>query len=140
MIWSSLLAHELQGIAAEPLPAKVDHLNRWYSSTPQNTSGKFTLRFHSRSRCRKVFHRSSVDAPIFGGHLLKIGEDFSALLDLFKRACEDAGYDLQYNDPKIDFRLFNHDRRTRFLYIKIVQTRRKLSTAPLNLAALAPNK
>ena len=59
-----------------------------------------------------------MDAPIFGGHLLKIGEDFSALLDLFKRACEDAGYDLQYNDPKIDFRLFNHDRRTRFLYIK----------------------
>ena len=114
-----MLAHELEGIAAEPLPAKVDHLNRTVRiQYPQNTSGKFYFASTQEVGAREGFTALPVDAPIFGGHLLKIGEDFSALLDLLKRACEDAGYDLQYNDPKIDFRLFNHDRRTRFLYIK----------------------
>ena len=108
-----------EGIAAEPLPAKVDHLNRTVRiQYPQNTSGKFYFASTQEVGAREGFTALPVDAPIFGGHLLKIGEDFSALLDLLKRACEDAGYDLQYNDPKIDFRLFNHDRRTRFLYIK----------------------
>lgn len=108
-----------EGLAAEPLPAKVDHLNRTVRiQYPQNTSGKFYFASTKSVGARKGFIPLPVDAPIYGGHLLKIGDNFSALLDLFKQACEDAGYDLQYNDPKMDFRLFHHDQRTRFLYIK----------------------
>lgn len=108
-----------EGLAAEPLPAKVDHINRMVRiQYPQNTSGKFYFAATQEVGAREGFTALPVDAPIFGGHLLKIGDDFSALLKLFKRACEDAGYDLQYNDPKMDFRLFEHDQRTRFLYVK----------------------
>jgi hypothetical protein len=107
-----------EGIAAEPLPVKVDHEKlRVRIEFPQNTSNKFYFAAAEDDEAANRYTALPVDAPVFGKHLLKLNDDFPALLDLFEKACQAQGYALEFNDPKMDFRLFDHDRKVRFLYI-----------------------